>query len=268
MNPITFNRAGVKGYNPPSKTALTHTDTFIRSQLNETLKETEQLVQTYTIKESIQFVLWNDLMNKHTLNGLNYDTYQGANARSSNPIRYATGRKVFVDYGYGVDRELFQPHPAIVLGDFNELLVVVPTNSDEGSKVSGTIEKALIRVPNDNKPTTKKPVFPKDTIINLHQVRHISKNRVVTDLRANVKSYEMPQHKIDQLNRYLPYPVLKPGDNLHKVIMVKLAHLYFPDILFENKRLQDQITELEANVKLLTSQLTAMGQVAASLTLE
>ncbi|MCP1186495.1 helix-turn-helix domain-containing protein [Paenibacillus sp. 1781tsa1] len=49
----------------------------------------------------------------------------------SNPVRYASGRKVLVDFGYGTDRELLQPHPAIVIGDFKELLVVVPTNSDD-----------------------------------------------------------------------------------------------------------------------------------------
>lgn len=240
----------------------------MKTQLAETLKETEQLVQTYNLKDSIQYLLWNDLLNKHTLKGVNYDTYQVSSPTNSNPVRYASGRKVLVDFGYGIDRELFQPHPAIVIGDFKELLVVVPTNSDDGSSFPGDLEKALIRIPTDSHPSKKYPIFPKDTLINLHQIRHISKNRVKKDLRANVKLYNMPKSNITQLNGYLPYPVLNHGDSLHRAIMVQLAQIYSPDVLFEIKRLQDHITTLEAQVEMLTSQLATMSQAAAGLTTE
>lgn len=175
------------------------------------------------------------------------------------------GRKVLIDFGYGVDRELFQPHPAIVLGDFQELLVVAPTNSNDGAVFHGDIQKAIIRVPNDDtKVRGHRPIFPKDTIINLHQIRHVSKNRVQKDLYCNVNTYIFPNNSIDDLNRYFPYPILQHGDNLLRAIMMKLAHLYSPDSLHEIKRLQNQITLLTSQITFLTSQVESLKQAAAS----
>ncbi len=240
-------------------------DSFILSQLTETLSETEQLVKTYRLGESIPFLLWNDLLNKHTLNGTNYDTYSVTNPNGTAPLRYSTGRKVFVDFGYGIDRELFQPHPAIVLGEFQELLVVAPTNTDDGAVFHGDIKKAMIRIPNDDyRLPGHRSIFPKNTIINLHQIRHISKNRIQKDLYCNVKNYITPDNVIDELNSYFPYPILRHRDNLLRAIMMKLAHLYSPDSLYEIKRLQDHISSLTSQITSLSSQVETLKQVAAS----
>lgn len=204
-------------------------------------------------------------MNKHTLRGTEYDTYRATNP-SGAPIRYARGRKVLVDFGYGIDRELFQPHPAIVLDDFGKLLVVVPTNTDDGNVYPSDVKKAIIRIPSDHgRLSGKHPIFPKDTIINLHQIRHVSKNRIQKDLHCNVKNYIVPNDVIDELNRYLPYPVLQYGDDLMQVLMVKLAHLYSPDLLYQIKRLTDQVNDLTFQLSLLTDQLESLKQIAAGL---
>jgi hypothetical protein len=202
-------------------------------------------------------------MNKHTLKGPEYDTYKVTNP-SGSPLRYARGRKVLVDFGYGIDRELIQPHPAIVLGDFQEILVVVPTNTDDGTVFHGDVKKAIIRIPSDNtQPFGHQPIFPKNTIINLHQIRHISKNRIQKDLYCNVKDYIVPNNVIDELNRYLPYPALQYGDHLMQVIMVKLAHLYSPDLLHQIKRLSAQMKNLTSQLSILTAQLETFKQTAA-----
>jgi len=230
------------------------------------LQETEGLVQTFKLGESIPFLLWNDLFNKHTLNGSDYDEYTVKNPAGTGPKRYDTGRKVFVDFGYGVDRELFQPHPAIVLGDFNEMIVVVPTNSEEGDEVfSSEIKKAIVSVPSDATGVKGHfPIFPKDTLINLHQIRHVSKNRVQKDLKCNAKNYIVPNHVIDQINTHLPYPILQYGDHLYRVLMVKLAHIYSPDTLHVIKRLQSQIASLSAQVTTLSAKLEAFINEAAT----
>jgi len=166
---------------------------------------------------------------------------------------------VLVDFGYGIDRELFQPHPAIVIGEFQELLVVVPTNSDDGQSVHPDIRKALLKVPSDRSPTNTTPIFPKRTIINLHQVRHISKNRVTKDLYCNVRNYILPNVTIDSINQYLPHAILQDGDHLLRAIMVKLAHLYAPDMLFEIHHLHTQIGSLTSHVDALVVQIDALN---------
>ncbi|GGG16575.1 type II toxin-antitoxin system PemK/MazF family toxin [Paenibacillus aceti] len=225
------------------------------AQLSETLQETEMLVKTFRLGESISFLLWNDLLNKHTLNGDDYDTYHLKNSHGK-PIRYARGRKVMINFGYGIDRELFQPHPAIVLKDFQELIVVVPTTSDDGSEFNDEVKKAIIQVPSDRGWfPSRPPIFPRDTIINLHQVRVVSKNRVTSDLRCSVRDYVVPPQVIDKLNKYFPYPVLKHSDHLLRTIEMKLAHLHSPDSLYEIKRLQDEISRLNSQIADLNEEL-------------
>jgi mRNA-degrading endonuclease toxin of MazEF toxin-antitoxin module len=221
------------------------------------VRETEQLVKTFPLKASVPYLLWNDLLNKHTLNGSEYDTYAMKNAGGT-PIRYARGRKVLVDFGYGVDRELFQPHPAIVLADFQELITVVPTTSDDGSVFHEDVKKAIIKVPSDATGAPgDRPIFPKDTIINLHQIKVVSKNRVQKDLRCNVNTYVVPNRVIDELNLHYPYPVLQHGDHLLRTIEMQLSHLYAPDTLHEVKRLHDQIVAL-------TTQIESLKQLSKS----
>lgn len=262
---ITFNRAAVEAHIPTSKVTLTTSDAFILSHLTHTLQETEQLVRNYTLGNSIPFLLWNDLLNKHTLGGVNYGTYRLTNP-AGQPRRFSDGRKVFVDFGYGLDRELFQPHPAIVLGDFGEILVVAPTESDDGRAVLPDIEKALIRIPSDAAPGVARPIFPRNTIIKLHQIRHISKNRVRTDLGCSAKDYIVPSAIINNLNSHLPYPALTHGNSLYQVIMVKLSHLYAPDSLFEIKRLNAELDNLRGQIASLTNQIEQLKQTAAGST--
>jgi hypothetical protein len=75
----------------------------------------------------------------------------------------------------------------------------------------------------------------------------------------------VPNDVIDELNRYLPYPVLQYGDDLMQVLMVKLAHLYSPDLLYQIKRLTDQVNDLTSQLSLLTDQLESLKQIAAGL---
>lgn len=141
----TFDCSGAFHAAPALKSKITNNDSFIMNQLSEILQETEQLVKTFQLSESIPFLLWNDLFNKHTINGPNYDTYHVTNPKGV-PIRFARGRKVMINFGYGIDRELCQPHPAIVLADFQELMAVVPTTSDDGSVFHNEVKKAIIQV--------------------------------------------------------------------------------------------------------------------------
>ncbi len=260
MKKIRFQKQLVKDHtkNPTySKSTWTVNDALIMDQLSETLKDTETLVQSFKLKDSVPFLFWNNLLNEHTLKAKKYDSYRTNNAGV--PIRYSRGHKVLIDFGYGIDRELFQPHPAIILADFEEMIAVVPTTSDDGSGFNEKVKKAIIQIPNDTPLDGKKPIFPKPTIINLHQIRVVSKNRVQINLNCNVQNYILPDSVINQLNRYLPYPVLQNGDHLLQAIEVKISHLYAPDTLYQIKNLHNDVKRLQADIKDLNNQITSLS---------
>ncbi|MDR7315328.1 type II toxin-antitoxin system PemK/MazF family toxin [Brevibacillus nitrificans] len=235
-----------------NKNTKTSTDGIVMSNLQQALSDTEKSVAVKTLGESIPFIFWQDKLNDYGYFGTKKDTYNGSAATH----RYDRGTKVNVDFGYGMDKEMMTAHPAIVVYDLPYDVVVIPTTSDDGIPVSTEIKKSVIHCPSD-----KAGIFPKDTLLYLHQVRMVSKNRIIKNLGCNVKDYVVPQNIIDELNKYLPHPVIPQNADLLKCIEWKLAYLYAPESVHEVKRLNEQIKVMQEQLAMFEVQ-EALMQVA------
>lgn len=214
----------------------------VNMELLLTLNETTELMQKEKCKDIVPYILWNDFINK---NG----TLAPKSSRHYN--RYTWGSKVFVDFGMtNIQTELSYPHPAILLYNFNNTAIVIPTTTDDKTtSFTSDIEKAIIKVKSDG------TNFPNDSIINVHQICSIHKERIISDLRCNIKSYFMPDAEIDRLNLIEQYRLFQYGSNLLECIKLKLFSLFGSDILcsfFENEAYNiNTMLDLEKRVKSL-----------------
>ena len=127
----------------------------VNMELLLTLNETSCLIQNEKCKDVVPYILWNDFVNsKGTLSPKLSKHYN----------RYTWGSKVFVDFGMSnIQTELSFPHPAILLYNFNNTAIVIPTTTDDKTTAfTSDIENAIIKVksdgtifPNDSKPSHK-----------------------------------------------------------------------------------------------------------------
>ena len=137
----------------------------VSSELSATLADTEGLVSSCINRQAIPFILWNDFFNAA-------GTLSPKSGKRQ--YRYKWGDKVFVDFGCAnIQTEISFPHPAIVLYNFSNTVIVAPTTSDDNPTFSSDIENVIIKAQRDGK------VFPKDTVINLHQVKAVHKERII-----------------------------------------------------------------------------------------
>ena len=185
----------------------------VNMELLLTLNETTGLIQKEKCKDAVPFILWNDFVN-------NYGTLSAKINKHYN--RYTWGAKVFVNFGMtNIQTELSYPHPAILLYNFNNTAIVVPTTTDDKvTSFTDDIEKAIIKVKKDG------IIFPNDSIINIHQICSIHKERIISDLKCNVKSYMMPNQEIDRLNNFEKYRIFQYGNNLLECIRSKIFSLF------------------------------------------
>lgn len=219
------------------KTNSTNLDVDICTELANTLSDTTNLLHDKKCSESIEFILWNNFWNQYGIYGSKRDISRNRNKKFH---RYVRGRKVFVDFGTGnIGKETSLPHPAFILYNFTETAIVVPTTSDDGSTFTPEMEKALIRCPKDG------CVFPEDTIINLHQIRAIGKNRIISDLNCSSKDYILPNCSIDNINKYLSIGSIPYGTDLKKCLELKFSELISPDVYFKMVKLEQRVKELE-----------------------
>ncbi len=131
------------------------------------------------------------------------------------------------------------PHPAFVLYNLPKTVIVVPTSSDDGPELSPPLQKALIKCPRDGQ------VFPKDTLLNLHQIRAISKNRIISDLKCSAQQYTVPNSSIDDFNNHIGKNFIDYGIDLKQCIELKLAYLYAPDVFFKMFRYKKELEEFK-----------------------
>lgn len=235
---------------------------YLKSELENVLLDTKNLVEPHTAKKVIPFILWQNMWNEFGFFGSQKD---GKRRREATK-KYSRGRKVFVDLGYNISHEKSEPHPAIVLFNFVNLLVVIPTTSNDNSKITRmeqNIQKMDLVVPADG------VIFPKETILQLHQIRMISKNRIITDLGCSITDYIPDDSWIDRINTELKCPGLIPhGTNLLKVLEMKICAHYSPDVFSQLLKLRKEIQELEEKYQTLSRQLEELGvpaeQIATS----
>lgn len=229
----------------------------VTAELSATLSDTETLVQSCMNTQAVPFIIWNDFYN--TAGILSPKSRKAA-------YRYKWGDKVFVDFGCGnIQTELSFPHPAIVLYNFANSVIVAPTTSDDGPvSFSTDIEEAIIKVQKDG------AVFPKDTIINLHQLKAVHKERIISNLRCNVKSYVVDPAEIARQNAIHGADTFINGMNLLDCIRTKMAYLFSePQMQAKNaeiiqqrqtiETLQNALSDAEERIKALERQLETVS---------
>ncbi|MCQ6281075.1 type II toxin-antitoxin system PemK/MazF family toxin [Bacillus sp. EB600] len=217
----------------------------VANQLRYTLNDTSSILDNNLVKEVVPFIFWNDTWNKIGFFGLS----KNHPVRAVSGKRYSRGRKVFVDFGLNAGRESSLPHPAIVIHNFKDLVLVAPTTSEDDGLLDKEIEKVIISVPKDG------IVFPQDTIIELHQMRCVSKNRIINDLNCNVDQYIVPNDTVDELNKKMKTTVIPYGANLKQVIEAKLCYHYAPDIFHQNIHLNTVIEQLQKENEKMKKQI-------------
>ena len=206
------------------------------AELGSTLSDTESLVRSCQNVQAIPFILWNDFYNSAGIL---------APKSKKKSYRYKWGDKVFVDFGCGnIQTELSFPHPAIVLYNFANTVIVAPTTSDDSpNSFSADIEEVIIKAKRDG------TVFPKDTIINLHQIKSVHKDRIISNLRCNVKSYIVDRQEIARQNAIHGADTFTDGMDLLDCIRTKLAYiLAAPQIQSKNTEIlngRQQISQLQ-----------------------
>lgn len=214
---------------------IASTNADFDKQIQFTLNDSKKMLGTKKICEVTPFIFWNDFWNQFGIYSPGRDSMK--DAASSN--RYSRGRKVFVDFGCSnVGKETSLPHPAFIIYNFAETAIVVPTTSDDGSVFSREMEPALIRCKKDGK------IFPADTLINLHQIRVISKNRIIKDLKCDARDYIVTDEEVDRINSGLAASILHYGADLQKCIETQISRLYTPDVLINYAKLNHNYDDL------------------------
>ncbi len=184
----------------------------VASELSTTLTDTETLVGTCVNRQAIPFILWNDFFNVA-------GTLSPKSGKQQ--YRYKWGDKVFVDFGCAnIQTEISFPHPAIVLYNFSNTVIIAPTTSDDNPSFSADIESVVIKADKDGK------IFPKDTVINLHQIKAVHKERIISNLKCNVRDYTVSPAEIQRLNNIAQRPVFANGIDLMACIRIKLASMF------------------------------------------
>lgn len=227
----------------------------VMSELSTTLADTEALVGACINRQAIPFILWNDFFN--TAGTLSPKS-------GKRQYRYKWGDKVFVDFGCAnIQTEISFPHPAIVLYNFSNTVIVAPTTSDDNPTFSSDIESVIIKAQRDG------TVFPKDTVINLHQIKAVHKERIISNLKCNVRNYTVDTTEIQRLNRIEPRPIFANGIDLLTCIRIKMAAMfasqYVQDLLTKNETVNQQVqtqaallAEKDAEIARLKSELEAL----------
>lgn len=227
------------------------------AELATTLSDTEALVRSCQNVQAVPFILWNDFFNTAGIFA----------SRTAPPlIRYKWGDKVFVDFGCGnIQTELSFPHPAIVLYNFRNSVLVVPTTSDDGPvNLAKDIERVVIKAKQDG------AIFPKDTIININQIRIIHKYRIIKNLRCNVKSYIVDAAEVARQNAIHGKDTFTIGMDLATCIQRKIAYIYAESQMqMKDQQIfqqHQQIKQLQTDLKTAQAELETARQKLLELT--
>ena len=224
----------------------------VSSELSATLADTEGLVSSCINRQAIPFILWNDFFNAA-------GTLSPKSGKRQ--YRYKWGDKVFVDFGCAnIQTEISFPHPAIVLYNFSNTVIVAPTTSDDNPTFSSDIENVIIKAQRDGK------VFPKDTVINLHQVKAVHKERIISNLKCNVRDYTVDTAEIQRLNSIEAAPIFADGIDLLTCIRIKLAVMFAPQYI-QDFPAQAEAAELKIaeQTKLLVEKVAEIARLQAEL---
>ncbi|WP_258751299.1 type II toxin-antitoxin system PemK/MazF family toxin [Cytobacillus firmus] len=213
-----------------------------KPHLDSVMNTTKQLLEDSQLRKGVPQLIYQDSWNQFSLFGPQYDNFAtGLPSRD-----YKRGEKVLIEYGVGFDRELAFPHPAIVLYNFETMLVVVPTTSDDGNVLGSDMTPAIIKCQGDG------TIFINDTLINLHHIRGVSKNRVRKFLNCNVKDYIVNPVEVRKVNQRFGFDFLSPtNSHLLDVIDAQLSLLVSPYVAKGIRNLRKELNkQIKINVEL------------------
>jgi hypothetical protein len=223
----------------------TKDDGFVKEELSKTFDDSEALISGYSLEKSVPFILWNDLWNKHGVFG---SQIEGTNMTYR---RYNRGAKIFVDFGCGnIKTELSFPHPAIVLYNYAKTVIVIPTTSDDKKSIlTEEFEDSIIKVKSDG------TIFRNDTIINIPQMRMVEKQRIISDLKCNVKNYIVCNEEIKRLNSRLKVDTFNDGMNLLECIQMNITYMFSGSII-------ERMNKLEKERKMLIEHINELKSIS------
>lgn len=223
---MSINKDRIKEFEKNhAKHVISKTVEKVNMELLLTLNDSTQLIQSKKCKDAVPYIMWNDFVN-------NYGTLAQKITGTYN--RYSWGRKIFVNFGMtNIQTELSYPHPAILIYNFANTAIVVPiTSDDKVTDFAADIEHCIIKVKQDGS------IFPKDSIINIHQICSIHKERIINDLNCNVKDFVIDNNEIIRLNSFENYPIFYQNMNLLECIRMKLTSM--TNNVYINQLLEDE----------------------------
>ncbi|OEF98949.1 hypothetical protein BHF71_10585 [Vulcanibacillus modesticaldus] len=198
------------------KLNLSLNDNFIiNNELDRTINNSNEILKNLPLLDIINFISWNDVWNKYGI----YGSKKQEQRNNFSSKSYSRGRLLLIDYGHhNIGLEFSYEHIGVVLKDFGNLILVLPVTSDRGKRYPSKIENTIIRVKSE-----EYNQFDNDSILLLHQITSIGKNRIIKDLFQNISRTE-----------------------LFKKVEEKLIQIYSP---YVNKLNKDKVKEFEKLIK-------------------
>jgi len=204
-----------------NKTTITSADPAVEYELITTLNETKSILRSKVMAESIPFILYNDLWNQYGVHG----PKRNHNRTTLRGMKINRGRLVFVDFGSNIGNEMSFPHPAVVVANHPGTITVVPMSSFKGS-IPAAIANTTIFVD-----SSVYRQFDRDTLLYVHQMRTVDKNRIVRDIRKSIAGTPLMEQLEELIARTVALNHTKKLD--HEIDQLK-NELAARDELLEN----------------------------------
>jgi hypothetical protein len=182
----------------------------INIELDNTLKNSLEILQKISLKDTLEFSLWNDIWNQYGIYGNKKLEYRNNSASKS----YSRGRILLIDFGHhNIGLEFSLEHMGVVLRDFDGLLEVVPITSDRGQTYTKIIENIIIRVKKDDYQQ-----FKHDSILLVHQIHSIGRNRIVRDTGNSIAHSPLMELLEEKISRtYSPFAIKKLNNEIARL---------------------------------------------------
>jgi len=200
-------------------------DTSVKSAVQQTLSDTNTLIQGTSVEDGIEFALWNDIWNDYGVFGAKKSQLRNHFSGKN----HSRGRILNIDFGINIGKEFSYAHMGVVLADFKGIVVVVPVTSYR-NRIPKDYENAVVLAR-----ANEYPQFDHDSLLLIHQIRAFDKNRIITDTRQSIaRTPLMEEVERKFLEIFAPYLNKLSQDRDQELALLRE----------DNVRLQKQIEEL------------------------
>lgn len=169
-----------------------------QSLLENSLSDSLNALKEVGLKDAFTFAQWNSLWNQYGI----YGEKKRENRNNFSSKTYKRGRLLLIDFGeHNIGLEFSYKHIGVVLKDFGGLVMVAPVTTDRGQSYPSNVQNAVVRVKSE-----EYNQFDHDSVVLLHQISSVAKNRVIKDLFKTVSSTPL-MVEIDEtlMDLYSPY---------------------------------------------------------------